>query len=104
MAAGRTPNDSERLSEGSEDPTRSLALTASEPAVPSGRIEVTLGEIVGRYQVRRLLGKGGMGQVYLARDVALGRSVALKIVGQGIGGFQSRFLHEARAIAKLNHP
>ncbi|HEU4735045.1 MAG TPA: protein kinase [Kofleriaceae bacterium] len=106
------------MSPGSEEPTLSLSLTSepppaasseseSSPATPPGdRIEVTLGETVGRYQVRRLLGKGGMGQVYLARDVVLGRSVALKIVGPGkTGGFQTeRFLHEARAIARLNHP
>jgi serine/threonine protein kinase/formylglycine-generating enzyme required for sulfatase activity len=91
------------------DSTRSLEPTAepqAEPARSTDRIEVTLGETVGRYQVRRLLGKGGMGQVYLARDVVLGRSVALKIVGPGKGGGFSteRFLHEARAIARLNHP
>jgi eukaryotic-like serine/threonine-protein kinase len=100
----------------SEDPTLSLVVTASAgsesedsgsgPPGARDRIEVTLGETVGRYQVRRLLGEGGMGQVYLARDVVLGRSVALKIVGPGRGGgFRTeRFLHEARAIARLNHP
>jgi formylglycine-generating enzyme required for sulfatase activity len=95
----------------STDPTRSLAVTASassdaETPDDQDRIVVTLGETVGRYQVRRLLGEGGMGRVYLARDVVLGRSVALKIVGPGTGGgFRTeRFLHEARAIARLNHP
>jgi formylglycine-generating enzyme required for sulfatase activity len=90
----------------SNEATRSVAVTASEQAAPNDHIEVSLGETVGRYQVRRLLGEGGMGQVYLARDVVLGRSVALKIVGPSKGGgFQTeRFLHEARAIAKLNHP
>ena len=95
------------LPEVPEDPTQSLAPTSEQPAAAaSDHIEVTLGETVGRYQVRRLLGKGGMGQVYLARDVVLGRSVALKIVGPGKGtGFSTeRFLHEARAIARLNHP
>ncbi|TMQ17333.1 MAG: serine/threonine protein kinase [Deltaproteobacteria bacterium] len=89
----------------SEEPTQSLAPT-SGPAQPDDEIEVTFGETVGRYQVRRLLGQGGMGQVYLARDVVLGRSVALKIVGPERGGGLSteRFLHEARAIARLNHP
>jgi formylglycine-generating enzyme required for sulfatase activity len=86
--------------------TASIAATASEPSAPRDHLEATLGETIGRYQVRRLIGQGGMGQVYLARDVILGRSVALKIVGAGkSSGIQSaRFLHEARAIARLNHP
>jgi formylglycine-generating enzyme required for sulfatase activity len=90
----------------SDEGTRSLALTSTEQPAPNDHIEVTLGETVGRYQVRRLLGRGGMGQVYLARDVVLGRSVALKIVGAGKGKglWTERFLHEARAIARLNHP
>src|SRR3954463_6646090 len=89
-----------------EEPTLSLALTSSEQPTPAARIEVTLGETVGRFQVRRSLGKGGMGQVYLARDVVLGRSVALKIVGLGTGVTVSteRILDEARARARLNHP
>jgi eukaryotic-like serine/threonine-protein kinase len=80
--------------------TRSLAVTLSErvPAIA----EAVIGQTVGRYQVRRELGRGGMGQVYLARDVVLGRSVALKLVGRSIHA--ERFLDEARAIARLNHP
>jgi formylglycine-generating enzyme required for sulfatase activity len=61
-----------------------------------------LGQTIGRYYVRRLLGKGGMGRVYLARDSVLGRSVALKLVGRAVDG--ELILDEARAIAKLNHP
>jgi formylglycine-generating enzyme required for sulfatase activity len=89
-----------------EDPTLSQVLTSGDAPAAAGPIEATLGETVGRYQVRRLLGAGGMGKVYLARDVVLGRSVALKIVGPGKGGgfTTERFLHEARAIARLNHP
>ncbi|HEY1817815.1 MAG TPA: protein kinase [Kofleriaceae bacterium] len=87
---------------GTNDPTRSLGASST------GRFEIAqppklvVGETLGRYQVRRLLGQGGMGQVYLARDVVLGRSVALKIVG-GMHD-TDRFLDEARAIARLNHP
>src|SRR6185503_3852343 len=101
----RDPRGSARLSDATDESTRSLAVTSSDHPAPTERIEVTLGETVGRYQVRRLLGRGGMGQVYLARDVVLGRSVALKVVGPKGRGFSTeRFLHEARAIARLNHP
>jgi formylglycine-generating enzyme required for sulfatase activity len=80
--------------------TRSLAATYS--ADVEADVEVVLGQTIGRYQIRRILGRGGMGRVYLARDVVLGRSVALKIVGGS--SYSERFLHEARAIAMLNHP
>jgi formylglycine-generating enzyme required for sulfatase activity len=68
--------------------------------------EVALGDVIGRYQIRRLLGAGGMGRVYLARDVTLGRSIALKVVRRDRvgGGGLARFLDEARLIALLNHP
>jgi len=82
--------------------TRSLAGTGAEQRVLD-RVEadVLVGQMIGDYQVRRLLGSGGMGRVYLARDVKLGRSVALKIVR---GSQHTDFLDEARAIARLNHP
>lgn len=67
---------------------------------------LALGEQVGRFQVRRLLGQGGMGQVYLARDVMLGRSIALKVVRleRNAAGDSERFAEEARLLAALNHP
>ena len=63
-------------------------------------------ELVGRYRIRRLIGEGGMGRVYLARDTALGRSVALKLIKSerlGGGAFE-KFLDEARTTAQLSHP
>ncbi|MDX2090115.1 MAG: serine/threonine-protein kinase [Kofleriaceae bacterium] len=71
----------------------------SEPeAQPLGE-SVSLGE---RYEVKRLLGRGGMGAVYLARDLTLGRDVAVKLHGAGSGG--DRLHREAIAMAKLAHP
>lgn len=73
---------------------------------PASGHQLALGDVVARYQIRRLLGQGGMGQVYLARDMMLGRSVALKVVridrvdAAGI----DRFVEEARLLAALNHP
>ncbi len=87
---------------GTNDPTRSLGASSTDRLAIVQPPKLVVGETLGRYQVRRLLGQGGMGQVYLARDVVLGRSVALKTVG-GMHD-TDRFLDEARAIARLNHP
>ena len=62
---------------------------------------------IGRYEILRLLGRGGMGEVYLATDSALGRRVAIKILPaalQSDAKMRGRFMNEARAVAALNHP
>ena len=58
-------------------------------------------------EILELIGKGGMGAVYKARQKELDRIVALKILPPGIGddpAFAERFAREAKALAKLNHP
>jgi hypothetical protein len=65
------------------------------------------GTTLGPYQVVSMLGKGGMGQVYRARDPRLGREVAIKVLSAALAetpGYLERFRREARAIAQLNHP
>lgn len=87
------------------DVTQAFERTGGDlPAGPSRAL--IIGELIGRYQLRRPIGQGGMGQVYLARDVVLGRSVALKLVrSEAVSPAQTeRILQEARAIAALNHP
>jgi len=60
------------------------------------------GQALGHYQIGRLIGTGGMGEVYVARDVELGRDVALKI---GIAGdADSGLRREAQHASQLNHP
>jgi len=60
------------------------------------------GQTLGRYQVGRLIGAGGMGEVYAAHDVELGRKVALKIaIAEGAVGQLRR---EAQHASQLNHP
>src|SRR6478672_8129054 len=65
------------------------------------------GARVGPYEIHSLLGAGGMGEVYRARDPRLERDVAIKILPEPFAadaGRLRRFENEARAIAALNHP
>ncbi|HKO22485.1 MAG TPA: serine/threonine-protein kinase, partial [Candidatus Eisenbacteria bacterium] len=62
---------------------------------------------IGSYEVLGSLGAGGMGEVYRARDLRLGREVAIKVLPSDLASSShrlSRFEREARAVASLNHP
>lgn len=64
-------------------------------------------KVIGPYQIEKLLGQGGMGAVYRARDIQLQRLVAFKMMHPEIAAhdeLRKRFLQEARAIATLDHP
>ena len=66
-----------------------------------------IGRQLGTYEILSLLGAGGMGEVYRARDTKLNRDVALKILPDAFAldaGRLARFRQEARAVAALNHP
>jgi serine/threonine protein kinase len=56
---------------------------------------------LGPYVIEARVGRGGMGEVYRARDPRLNRDVAIKVSAER---FSERFAKEARAIASLNHP
>ena len=93
----------------SPDRTRSagpgnLGSVADEPTV---QMPLAPGSSVGPYRIRALLGAGGMGVVYLARDSRLDREVAIKVLPTAFASDANRrrrFEHEARAAASLNHP
>jgi len=77
-------------------------LTAAEAPV-----SLPPGTKIGSYEIIGLLGAGGMGEVYRARDPHLGRDVAIKVLPPGFGGDPARvrrFEREARAAGSLNHP
>jgi eukaryotic-like serine/threonine-protein kinase len=66
-----------------------------------------VGRRIGSYEILSLLGKGGMGEVYRARDTKLGRDVAIKVVANAFLSDPerlARFEREARVLATLNHP
>jgi len=79
----------------------------SDNAVDRLREEADLPDLCGsKYLVLHKLGSGGMGTVYLAQDVDLGRKVAVKVmnVADSTGALASRMMREARIVALLEHP
>ena len=70
-------------------------------------MNVTPGTKLGRYEIRSKIGEGGMGEVYLARDVEIGRDVAVKVLPAAFSAEPERlkrFQQEACATGALNHP
>jgi serine/threonine-protein kinase len=71
------------------------------------RMEPAIAPRLGRYEIDREIGRGGMSVVYKARDPALGRSVALKVLHPHLASraeSRERFEREAQAVARLHHP
>jgi serine/threonine protein kinase len=70
-------------------------------------MNIATGTLLGRYEIRALIGAGGMGEVYRARDTSLGRDVAIKVLPPDLSQDKERlrrFEQEARATSSLNHP
>src|SRR5690242_13154669 len=69
--------------------------------------EVERERSLGGYVIEKEISRGGMGVVYLARDEAVGRSVALKVIAPALAadrGFRERFRRESRLAAQVEHP
>jgi len=84
-------------------------LEEGQRASPKRSYELDIPKQVGRYKIERLVGRGGMGTVYLARDTQLDRRVAIKVPEFNLrslpaDAFIERFNREARAMATVEHP
>lgn len=81
-------------------------VPASRPSTDDAVRQALEAKLAGLYRVLRLLGRGGMGAVYLARDLTLEREVAIKVVKPVSGGeaIYERFRREAKTAARLSHP
>jgi serine/threonine protein kinase/TolB-like protein/Flp pilus assembly protein TadD len=88
------------------DSIEAMAVEAATEML-SDRADPIAGKHIGHYQVLSLIGRGGMGEVFLAQDASLGRKVALKLLRAEFTGDEERlrrFRQEARAASALNHP
>src|SRR3954464_11784471 len=83
------------------------AFEVAPELVTNDKAGALIGNLIGHYRIESLIGVGGMGEVYLARDERLGRKAALKLLPNSLtidDAQLSRFKNEARSASALNHP
>src|SRR5213596_948376 len=83
------------------------AFEVAPELVTNDKTGALVGKLIGHYRIESLIGVGGMGEVYLARDERLGRKAALKLLPDSLTTDEtqlSRFKTEARSASALNHP
>jgi serine/threonine-protein kinase len=81
-------------------------MSSDTPSVDEWSMSELIGQQLGQYEINALLGKGGMATVYRARQMSIGRDVAIKIIDPTLAqnvDFVRRFEREARTIASLSH-
>ncbi|MCA9648617.1 MAG: protein kinase [Myxococcales bacterium] len=103
---GDAPDEDEPELPPDDDAPTGGEPTEGDPVPVEPSAELVPGTTIGRYRIESLLGTGAMGMVYQARDPALDREVALKLIHPRVGDDRSaeRLLREARALAQLSHP
>lgn len=77
------------------------------PAIPKPENEFHIGQTFAHYKIIKMIGAGGMGKVYLARDTKLDRQAAIKLLNHDLSQDNDklkRFIQEAKAASSLNHP
>jgi serine/threonine-protein kinase len=89
------------------DSIEAMAVEAATEMIAEDQASTNIGKQIGHYQVLGHIGRGGMGEVFLAQDTRLGRKVALKLLRSEYTRDEDRlrrFQQEARAASALNHP
>src|SRR5437667_1972645 len=89
------------------DSIEAMAAEAATEMLGDEQPGPILGKQIGHYQVVSRIGRGGMGEVFLAHDTSLGRKVALKLLRSDFTRIEERlrrFQQDARAASALNHP
>jgi hypothetical protein len=92
---------------GVADTAQAVDSTLTSPQIIRAPSEaLPAGARLGHFRIERKLGAGGMGEVYLAQDLALDRPVAIKVLPPGVGSASARerMIREARAQARVQHP
>ena len=95
-----------REAEGFLSSEASRSRTVADPSGPSSG-PLAPGTQIGAFEIESFVGRGGMGEVYRARDTRLDRHVAIKVLPRELAADprgRARFTYEARAIARLSHP
>jgi serine/threonine protein kinase/thioredoxin-like negative regulator of GroEL len=83
------------------------AVGITTKIIENGQADLLVGRTIGHYKISKRIGTGGMGDVYLATDIAAGRKAALKLLPERFTGDAERlkrFQQEAHAVVGLNHP
>ena len=101
-----TAHSKKAISRGNLNTLHALIFTVNDSS-PEGYTSVVIGKTIHHYKIIDRLGKGGMGEVYVAEDTKLKRKIALKVLPEGMAQDPERldrFQREAEAIAALSHP
>src|SRR6476620_9988904 len=89
------------------DSIEAMAAEAATEMLSVDRTSSIVGKQIGRYKVLSHIGRGGMGEVFLAQDTSLDRKVALKVLPESLtadDASKRRFIQEAKTASALNHP